>query len=276
MGAFFLVLVNMTANIDPQLFNKFQALINKPVSEQTEFFLKSFIFALDTQWKKLIELSKTFNKYLQDYGQAEGDTACALDPSQAADFLQKNGKTRTAMQRRTEIRDIDIDNNDRITFIEYLLLHYKAMIITEYYKRTGESNPYDLSQDGIGVTGVGQILLDELFTLPLGLEPALAKAIEEYTSTKKARETQMKTLSEKAAAGGVRGMAAKNELEQLEAQDSTDMNRLELTLNAAKKRAAKKSGEEAVRDRKAQEEAAAKAKAEESRAKLKARAALWN
>merc|ERR1711879_1133808 len=265
----------MSSDIPQQLFNKFQDLINKPVSDQTEFFLKSFIFALNTEWKKLIELSKTFNKYLADYGQADGDTACALDPSQAADFLQKNGKTRTAMQRRTEIRDIDIDNNDRITFIEYLLLHFKSMIITEYYKRTGDVNPYDLSQDGIGVTGVGAILLEELFTLPLGLDPALEAAIEEFTATK-AREAQLKTLQERASKGGVRGMAAKNEIEQLETQDSTDMNRLELTLNAAKKKAAKKSGEEAVRERKNAEEAAAKAKAEESRAKLKARAALWN
>lgn len=263
-------------SINPQLFTKFQDLLNKPVADQTEFFLKSFIFALDNKWKDLIELSKTFNKYLQENGLTEGLGGGSLDPSQAADFLQKNGKTRTAMQRRNEIRDIDIDKNDQITFIEYLLLHYKAMIISEYYKRTGEQNPYDLTQDGIGVTGVGNILLDELFTLPLGLDPALEAAIEEFTSTKKARESKMKQLEDKAAAGGVKGLAAKNELEQLVAQDSTDMNRIELTLNAAKKRAAKKSGEEAVRERKQAEEKAAADKAADSRAKLKARAALWN
>lgn len=263
-------------SVSPQLFTKFQDLINKSLADQTEFFLKSFIFALDDKWKELIELSKTFNKYLQEYGLTEEIGGGALDPSQAADFLQKNGKTRTAMQRRTEIRDIDIDNNDKITFIEYLLLHYKAMIIEEYYKRTGENNPYDLSSGGVGVTGVGNILLDELFTLPVGLDPALEAAIEEFTATKKAKEAKLKQLSEKAAAGGVRGLAAKNEIEQLEAQDSTDMNRLELTLNAAKKRAAKKSGEEAVRERKKAEEDSAKAKQAESRANLKARAALWS
>ena len=44
------------------------------------------------------------------------------------------------------------------------------MILKEYYKRTGESHSLDLSNDGIGITGVGQQLLDELFTLPLGMQ----------------------------------------------------------------------------------------------------------
>jgi hypothetical protein len=43
--------------------------------------------------------------------------------------------------------------------------------------------------------------------------------------------------------GGVKGLAAKNELEQLDREDPTAMNRLELTLQAAKRRAARSSGE---------------------------------
>lgn len=85
---------------------------------------------------------------------------------------------RTAQQRKDEIRDIDLDQNDRIAYIEYLLLHYKGMILTEYYKRTKENPPHTLENNCIGVTGVGNQLLDELFTLPIGLDPELVKAIE--------------------------------------------------------------------------------------------------
>ena len=35
-------------------------------------------------------------------------------------------RERTALQRKEEIKDIDLDFNDRICFIEYLLLHYKV------------------------------------------------------------------------------------------------------------------------------------------------------
>ena len=49
-------------------------------------------------------------------------------------------------------------------------------------------------------------LLDELFTLPVGLDPELERAIEEFTAKKKQRESKMKDLNERAAAGGVKGL----------------------------------------------------------------------
>ena len=49
----------------------------------------------------------------------------------------------------------------------------------------------------------------------------------------------------------------------------------EITLNAAKKRAAKESGPAALAAKKKREEEEQKAKQEASRAALKARAALW-
>jgi len=89
---------------------------------------------LGDDWKVVLELQKSYAKYCKESGEAKDD----LNPIQAADFLQKNGKERTALQRKEELKDVDLDNNDRICFIEYLLLHFKAMILTEYYKRTGE------------------------------------------------------------------------------------------------------------------------------------------
>jgi hypothetical protein len=154
---------------------------------------------------------------------------------QASDFLQKNGKERTGLQRKEEVRDIDLDNNDRIAFIEYLLLHFKAMILSAYFKRTNDHNPFDLSEEtnpsAIGITGIGHQLLDELFTLPVGLPAELIAAIEEFTAKKQSRETRLKTLEKQAENGGVKGLAAKNEIEQMNAEDQTSMNRLEITLN---------------------------------------------
>ena len=71
-------------------------------------------------------------------------------------------------------------------------------------------------------------------------------------------------------------MAAKNELEQMNHEDLTDQNRIELTLNAAKRRAAKNSGELALNKKKQMEEEEAKRKKEESRKRLAEKAALFN
>jgi len=253
------------------LVEKFQALTDKPIEDQTEFFLKSFIFDLGDNWKELGSLEKDYRKRLRDSNEGKSD----LNPIMAADFLQKHGLERTALQRKEEVKDIDLDNNDRIAFIEYLLLHYKVMILQAYYKRTGEQIKEDLGHGGVGVTGVGAKLLDELFTLPMGLDPELEKAIEEFTAKKKARESKLTELNDKAVLGGVKGMAAANEIKQMENADMTDMNRIEITLNAAKKKGMKSSGEEALAKKKQEEEAAARQKQEESKAKLAAKAAMF-
>lgn len=227
--------------------------------------MKSFIFELADDWVEVPRLATKYKDYLKQTGEGKPD----LNAAQASDFLQKNGKTRTAIERREELKDIDLDKNDRIAFIEYLLLHYKKLVLLSYFKRTGEKNTHDLSQDGIGVTGVGPQLLDELFTLPVGLDPALEKAIEEFTAQKKAREDKMEELTNLSQESGVKGLRAKNELAQMQSEDVTSMNKMELTLNAARKKASKNSGEQALQEKKKKEEEEEKAKREASRAKLR-------
>jgi len=246
-------------------------LVVKSIDDQTELFLKSFIFALGDDWKGVVELANKFRAYLRECNEGQPD----LNPTQAADFLQKNGKTRSALQRRSELKDIDLDNNDRIAFIEYCLLHFKSMILSEFYKRYEITPEEDLSNDAIGVTGVGHKLLDELFTYPVGLDPELEAAIEQFTAQKKEKEKKMTSLRDKAAAGGVKGLAAKNELEQMEASDSTDMNRLEITLNAAKRRAGKNSAEDTLKKKQKAEEEEKLQRTNTGRAKLAAMRAAF-
>jgi hypothetical protein len=149
------------------VLQRFSELCQASIEEQVEFFLKSFIFALGNNWKDVLALSDKFRKYVRDGGEGRMD----LNPVQAADFLQKFGLTRTASQRAAELKDVDLNADNRISFIEYLLLHFKSMILREYYERTKESEEEDLSDGAIGLLGVGMKLLDQLFTQPVGLDP---------------------------------------------------------------------------------------------------------
>lgn len=179
------------------------------------------------------------------------------------------------MQRRAELADVDLDKNDKICFIEYLLLHYKVMILKAYFERKKTEPTVSLENDGVGLTGVGEMLLEELFELPLGVDPAIMKAIEEFTEAQRKRNATIRDLEEKVAQGGVKGLAAKNELFQLGQQDQTMTNKLELTLNAAKRKASKFSGAEALAKAQKAEEAARQEQLQNSRAKLAARAAAF-
>jgi hypothetical protein len=76
-------------------------------------------------------LAKAFKESCRDAGEKKTD----MNHIQAGQFLQANGQTRTGLERKRECKDIDIDNNGRISFIEYLLLHYKCMVLKAYYTR---------------------------------------------------------------------------------------------------------------------------------------------
>lgn len=257
------------------LARRFGELTKQDSEQQTEVFLKSFIVPLGDDWKNVLNLQKDFVKMLRD----EGDNQTAHNEVQAMTMLQKHGAERTTIQRREEVRDIDLDNDQRISFIEYLLLHFKVMILTEFYKRHECDPEEDLSKGGVGITGVGSKLLDQLFNGVQGgtLPPELEKAIEDFTAMLRARNEKMKTLSEQGKGASVKALAARNELEQMEKEDPTEMNRLEITLNAARRKHLKKK--DGAAELEAKRKAELKAEEEKkrlSRASLKEKAALWN
>ena len=108
------------------------------------------------------------------------------------------------------------------------------------------------------------------------MSPQLEEALETFAAEKKTRQKKVDALTAKAEAGGVKGMAARQELRILESGDETETNKLELTLAAAKRKAQKTSGAEAVKNLKEEKEKAAKADADARRAKMKARAAMFD
>eukprot|EP00123_Amoebidium_parasiticum_P008822 comp19041_c0_seq1/m.21472 comp19041_c0_seq1/g.21472 ORF comp19041_c0_seq1/g.21472 comp19041_c0_seq1/m.21472 type:complete len:284 (-) comp19041_c0_seq1:23-874(-) len=251
-------------------------LLQRDTDAQGELFLKSFIFALGDGWSKVSKVIEQFKQYKQESG--NDGSGNHINFTQASDFLQKNGKARRAAQLKEELKDVSrgAPSAERISLIEVLLLLHKDMVLREYYKRTELDCPYNLSshQDVCNITGVGYELMEELLTMPLALDPATEKAIEDFGTAQKEGRRKRAQLMEIAAKGGVKGMAAKNELMQLESADKTATNMVELKLNAAK-RAAKKQGEIALEQRKKEDEEREKRVKEEGRAKLKARATLW-
>mmetsp|Transcript_6029 Transcript_6029/g.8528 ORF Transcript_6029/g.8528 Transcript_6029/m.8528 type:complete len:279 (+) Transcript_6029:72-908(+) len=266
-----------TVTDSPRIFrststvDRFAELCARDVEEQCEFFLKSFIFALGDTWKDVVEMSKEFS----NHAKSTGPSNRYMNHIQAADFLQKHAKTRTGLQRKKEVEDVDYNHDGKIVFIEYLLMHYKVMILKEYYQRHEMTPVEDLSGDGVGLVGCGDKLLEELFTMPEGLSPELERALEEFTNEKKQNEAKVAKLQEKAAKGGVLGMAAKNELIILEQADQTEMNRIEITLQAAKRKASKMSATQALNDAKEKHEKAAKDEHARRRATMKQRASMF-
>jgi hypothetical protein len=253
---------------------KFEEINSKSGEEQCQFFLKSFIFGLKDNWKEVPKLLEEFLKHAKDTNDGKSPPGL-LNHIAASDFLQKHGKTRTAAERKAELNDVDINNDGFISFLEYLLLHYKVMILEEFYKHYEIDCVEDLSNDGIGVSNVGFKLVDELLTMPAGLNPQIEAAIDEFMEKKKEREEKIKVLTEKAEKGGVKGLAAKQELTIILSGDDTEMNRVELTLQAAKRKAAKNRGSVLLADMAAKEAAEQAQKKAEAKARMDAKKAMF-
>jgi len=219
---------------------KFQALTKQPIEDQARFFANRFAFRLGEQrYAEVFVLAHKFTDFLKnDDGKADSMSAAV-----AADFFQKNGQTRTAMQRKAELADVDVNQDGRTSFIEYLMLHFKIMILEEFFARKGEAPDVDMGNNGVGLTGVGERLIEELFAPPQGVDPELEKMMKDFAANRAEHAKQIAELEEQVAAGGVKGMAAKTKLEAAQKEDTASLNAIEARIGAAIKKAEKKTAE---------------------------------
>lgn len=88
-------------------------------------------------------------------------------------------------------------------------------------------------------------------------------------------EARVASLNQLALQNGVRGLTAKNELLQLQQQDQTAINRLEVTLAAAQRRSSKVDAKVALEKVREVEALAEKKRIQMGRDSLRQRAAIF-
>lgn len=233
---------------------------SKPIEEQAKFFLRSFVLEFQGRFEEVLELCQDFKKFSED-----GGSICYLNEFEAHRFLEAREETLTVRALRDHLREIELDrSHPKISYLEYLLWRFKKTL-HELFNPPGDVSP-------------------EILAL-------LEKAIQDYQAVleKRAqREAKMAELARIADLGGVKGLAAKNELEQMKSEDQLEQNRRELTSAAQKRKAEKlaKDGnaarEKALKEeevRLAQEaqkkEEEEKRKRDESRRRLAEKASLF-
>jgi len=112
------------SRVDAKFREKFDALTKKNYVGQARWFLNGFWndgaeSETENVWKfaqKMIELDKR---------KKEGND---LDEFEAHKFLEAQGETLTVIALREKLRQIDIDNNNRMALIEYLIFKYKKSV----------------------------------------------------------------------------------------------------------------------------------------------------
>eukprot|EP00730_Choanoeca_flexa_P002483 TRINITY_DN11065_c0_g1_i1.p2 TRINITY_DN11065_c0_g1~~TRINITY_DN11065_c0_g1_i1.p2 ORF type:complete len:252 (+),score=112.68 TRINITY_DN11065_c0_g1_i1:1203-1958(+) len=238
-----------------ELKELFAEVSSTSIDDQAKFFLRAFVSEFSGKFEEVLDLAEEFKQYAPDTGVVR-----ELEEDKAHLFLERRGETLTVKELRDALKEIDVDSNGRVSFIEFCLHKYKFTLAQLF-----EEKDHQIEH----------------------LLKALEEAIDLYQATlqkKQARENKMKELEALSETGGVKGMRAKAELEAMKNEDELERNKQEIKA-AAKQRAAQRAvdngdpyAEEQKRleaERKAKE-AEEKRKREESRKRLADKAKLFN
>jgi len=199
-----------------QTFDNKEAKSLKEFTEtgRTLTYHKQAIFFLNAMWKEHKDNAEEIWNIVHTMYELDlknGEEGYSLDEFQSARLLEKFGKPMTVLERRACLKEIDVDTDNRMSFLEYAVWQYKVGI-------------------------------DEMMSRPQGTNVELEKAEEAVQKVQeeiKSIESKKKKLQEKAKGTGVKAKSAQNELEQLLSKDQTELNRRILTAEAALRRAQK-------------------------------------
>lgn len=223
--------------------DKFSELNSSPMTNQREFFQKRYIFSLQLEGAKtLVNLASDFSAACKEGGDEESMTKGFGLSAFINDTEKKYDKSFTSKkQRDTIFGELDINGDGRLTFIEYALFHYKPMILGEYFKRMGQTAPAKLESviGNVGNRKVVDILVEELFEVPAGVDDDLDKATAAFVTAKQERNEKILELRTQIAnVGKVKGIGLQKELVNLEKQ--AEQEKEDVHVNAGIKRVTKK------------------------------------
>jgi len=209
---------------------RFDEVTTMKYADQAVFFLNAFwpeISAADEKeggaekvwgyWQKILEIDKLqYGALPEDKRPAEWSEGSSLDEFWSHKYLETFGKVLTAIKFREEFRKIDLNFDRKMALVEFLLFDYKYSV-------------------------------DELMSRPQGTNEELVKAkaaLEAVQAEIKTLESKKSDLEKKSEVPGVKGNAARNELEQLLTQDPIPLNRALVTAEAAVRKAQRLKGDQ--------------------------------
>jgi hypothetical protein len=244
-----------------QLVDKFKAVTALNTDEQTKFFLKAFACDFIGSFQAVLDLAGEFLRYAPD------NNAKDLDEFQAHRFLEKRSETLTVVELRSFLKDLDLDKNNRLAFIEYLLYKYKKTLVQLFTPPPAGQRP---SPEALAI-------LDEAIT-------TYQTVVNKKNTFEKRREELLKAISEEK---GVKKADAQKELDTIKGAYEINIQKDTMNARGAKGRAQKaveesmknydpfKEEQEKLEREKKQKEEEEERKRKEARDALKARTALW-
>jgi len=192
---------------------KFAEISALSIGQQAKHFLREFvgeISKMEDGFEKCLKLSDDFVEYTET---KDRDSVNEMDEHKFHLFLEHRGEAQTVKDVRDAIRTIDLDSNMKISFIEYCLFNYGKTLDQLF-----EPKPFTSA------------------TLLKALDEAIALH-EEVLRARKEEEDKIEDLTKLSNVGGVKGMKARVELEQMRVRSQTGQNMAEVKASFKKRQA---------------------------------------
>lgn len=171
-------------------------------------------FFLNAYWSEHSEETQNVWDYVAAFGELDGkqgESGVSLDEFESARFLEKFGQAMTVIERRNALKEIDVDTDNKMSLLEYVVWKYKLDI-------------------------------DTLMTRPQGTNEELKKAqqlLKEVQDEINNIENQKTKLEAAAKGEGVKAKKANAELEMLLKADQLPLRKAVISAEAAVRKAQK-------------------------------------
>lgn len=228
---------------------KFMEITQMTHTEQAIWFLNGFWDELEPKAEELWECAhmmieiQTGKPKLYGSRQVAIDEGCDIDEMQAHVFLEKRKETLTVMALRKRLNALDIDNNKRMALAEYLVDHYGKTPTQLVNAPQGDSDPAALNAAQAAMDAAGEALnhAQDSEAAAKKSQAELEAAVAELAAEEKAHADKLAGLEAIANGDGgvVKKNKAKNEIEQMKAEDPLPLRKAKITQAAALKKAEK-------------------------------------
>jgi|NOAtaT_5_FD_contig_121_114396_length_719_multi_60_in_0_out_0_1 hypothetical protein len=171
-------------NVKPEWIEAFRGYSALNCHEQMKVFLKAFFRDPGVDVDEVFKYSHKFHFF------NGGDDAkhFEMEEDRALKFMESLGNTKTALQLRKELKAFDMDRNNHMSLVEFLMLTYNKTVA-------------------------------ELFSRDVDGTPELLEALRQAKAELKARHDEIAALEAKAkeleTATGVKAFAAKTEIAEI-------------------------------------------------------------
>lgn len=152
-------------------------------------------------------------------------------------YLEDMGETVTVLELRKKLAEIDVDKNKRMCFSEYLLWKFGKSVKALVTAPQGDSDELERAKKLVEEATKAFDNCIKALDDAKKAKAAAAAALEVLHAEERAYNDKCAELDRLSRNGGVSGLRAKNELDQLKSEDPLPLRRAKITNESAVRRA---------------------------------------